>query len=165
MLHSFLEKEPSERSGTDSVSRLSQEAVEQVDDLAQGLHVGPGDVAEPVTLYPLEALVSAAVLLAEQRAQHLVDQVVDVEELQLNGGVVHGVGAAVGDGVAEGGHGGVVSRAAPLAVEVGEAVDEHRRARSSRSTPGTGPPPRASTRRRPSPRSGPTGSPARSWRA
>lgn len=104
------------------------EAVEQVDDLAQGLHVGPGDVAEPVTLYPLEALVSAAVLLAEQRAQHLVDQVVDVEELQLNGGVVHGVGAAVGDGVAEGGHGGVVSRAAPLAVEVGEAVDEHRRA-------------------------------------
>lgn len=104
------------------------EAVEQVDDLAQGLHVGPGDVAEPVTLYPLEALVSAAVLLAEQRAQHLVDQVVDVEELQLNGGVVHGVGEAVGDGVAEGGHGGVVSRAAPLAVEVGEAVDEHRRA-------------------------------------
>lgn len=104
------------------------EAVEQVDDLAQGLHVGPRDVAEPVTLYPLEALVSAAVLLAEQRAQHLTDQVVDVEELQLNGGVVHGVGAAVGDGVAEGGHGGVVSRAAPLAVEVGEAVDEHRRA-------------------------------------
>lgn len=104
------------------------EAVEQVDDLAQGLHVGPGDVAEPVTLYPLEALVSAAALLAEQRVQHLVDQVVDVEELQLNGGVVHGVWAAVGDGVAEGGHGGVVSRAAPLAVEVGEAVDEHRRA-------------------------------------
>ena len=104
------------------------EAVEQVDDLAQGLHVGPGDVAEPVTLYPLEAFVSAAVLLAEQRAQHLVDQVVDVEELQLNGGVIHGIGAAVGDGVAEGGHGGVVSRAAPLAVEVGEAVDEHRRA-------------------------------------
>ena len=103
------------------------EAVEQADDLAQGLHVGPGNVAEPVTVDALEALVSATVLLAEQRAQHLVDQVVDVEELQLNGGVVHGVGAAVGDGVAEGGHGGVVSGAAPLAVEVGEAVDEHRR--------------------------------------
>lgn len=66
-------------------------------------------------------------LPAEQRAQHLADQVVDVEELQLHGGVVDGVGAAVGDGVAEGGHGGVVSGAAPLAVEVGEAVDEHRR--------------------------------------
>lgn len=102
------------------------ETVEQVDDLAQGLHVGLRDVAEPVSLYPLEALIAAAVLLAEQGAQHLVDQVVDVEELQLHRGVVDGVGAAVRDGVAEGGHGGVVARAAPLAVEVGEAVDEHR---------------------------------------
>lgn len=108
------------------------EAVEQVDDLAQGLHVGPGDVAEPVTVDALEALVSAAVLLAEQRAQHLADEVVDVEELQLHRGVVHGVGAAVGDGVAEGRHGGIVARAAPLAVEVGEAVDEHRRPRALR---------------------------------
>ena len=107
------------------------EAAEQVDDLAQGLHVGPGDVAEPVALDALEALVAAAVLLPQQGAQHLADQVVDVEELQLHGGVVDGVGAAVGDGVAEGGDGGVVARAAPLAVEVGEAVDEHRGARAS----------------------------------
>lgn len=106
------------------------EAVEQVDDLAQGLHVGTGDVAEPVALDALEALVAAAVLLAEQRAQHLVDQIVDVEELQLHAGVVHGIGAAVRDGVAEGGHGGVVARAAPLAVEVGETVNEHRGARA-----------------------------------
>ena len=69
-------------------------------------------------------------LLAQQGAQHLVDEVVDVEELELHRGVVDGVGAAVGDGVAEGGHSGVVARAAPLAVEVGEAVDEHRRARA-----------------------------------
>lgn len=67
-------------------------------------------------------------LLAQQGAKHLADQVVDVEELQLHGGVFDGVGASVRDGVAEGGHGGVVSGAAPLAVEVGEAVDEHRRA-------------------------------------
>ena len=106
------------------------ESAQQVDDLAQGLHVGFRDIAEPVTLYPLEALVAAAVLLAEQGAQHLVDQVVDIEELELHGGVVHGVGAPVGDGVAEGGHGGVVARAAPLAVEVGEAVDEDRSARA-----------------------------------
>lgn len=111
------------------------EAVEQVDDLPQRLHVGVGDVAEPVTVDALEALVAAAVLLAEQRAQQLVDQVVDVEELQLHGWVVHGVGAAVGDGVAEGGHGGVVARAAPLAVEVGETVDEHRGARALRVLP------------------------------
>lgn len=106
------------------------ESAQQVDDLAQGLHVGFRDIAEPVSLYPLEALVAAAVLLAEQGAQHLVDQVVDIEELELHGGVVHGVGAPVGDGVAEGGHGGVVARAAPLAVEVGEAVDEDRSARA-----------------------------------
>ena len=102
------------------------EAPEQVDDLAQGLHVGLGDVAEVLPLDALEALVAAAVLLPQQGAQHLVDQVVDVEELQLDRGVVHGVGAAVGDGVAEGRHGGVVARSAPLAVEVREAVDEHR---------------------------------------
>ena len=101
------------------------ETVQQVDDLAQRLHVGFWDVAELISLDALEPLVSAAVLTPQQGAQHLVDQVVDVEELELHRGVVHGVGAAVGDCVAEGGHGGVVARAAPLAVEVGEAVDEH----------------------------------------
>lgn len=101
------------------------ESAQQVDDLAQGLHVGVGDAAELLALYPLESLVAAAVLTPQQGAQHLTDQVVDVEELQLHRGVVHGVGAAVGDGVAEGRHGGIVARAAPLAVEVGEAVDEH----------------------------------------
>lgn len=111
------------------------EAVEQVDDLAQGLHVGTGDVAEVLALHALEALVSAAVLPAQQGAQHLVDQVVDVEELQLHAGVVHGIGAAIRDGVAEGRHGGIVARAAPLAVEVGEAVDEHRRPRALRVLP------------------------------
>lgn len=102
------------------------EAVEQVDDLAQGLHVGPGDVAELVALHTLQSLVAAAVLPPQQGAQHLANEVVDVEELQLHRGVVDSVGAAVGDGVAEGRHGGVVARAAPLAVEVREAVDEHR---------------------------------------
>ena len=108
------------------------EAVEQVDDLAQGLNVGLRDVAEPVPLDALEPIVAAAVLLAQQGAQHLVDQVVDVEQLQLHRRVAHGVGAAVRDGVAEGGHGGVVARAAPLAVEVREAVDEHGRPRALR---------------------------------
>lgn len=103
------------------------EAVQQVDDLAQGLHVGVGDVAELLALHALQSLVAAAVLTPQQGAQHLVDQIVDVEELQLDRGVVDGVGAAVGDGVAEGGDGGVVARAAPLAVGVGEAVDEYRR--------------------------------------
>ena len=106
------------------------EAPEQVDDLAQGLHVGLGDVAEPVALDALQALVAAAVLLTQQVAQHLVYQIVDVEELQLHRRVVHGIGAAVRDGVAEGGDGGVVARSAPLAVEVREAVDEDRSTRA-----------------------------------
>ena len=106
------------------------ESAQQVDDLAQGLHVGVGDVAELLALHALQSLVAAAVLTPQQGAQHLADQVVDVEELQLHRGVVHGVGASVRDGVAEGGDGGVVARAAPLAVEVGETVDEHRGARA-----------------------------------
>ena len=111
------------------------EAAEQVDDLAQGLHVGPGDVAEAIALDALQPLIAAAVLPPQQGAQHLADEVVDVEELQLHRGVVDGVGAAVGDGVAEGGHGGVVAWAAPLAVEVREAVDEHGRPRALRVLP------------------------------
>ena len=111
------------------------EAPEQVDYLAERLDVGLRDVAEPVALDAHESLVAATMLLSQQGAQHLVDQVVDVEELELHGGVVDGVGAAVGDGVAEGGHGGVVARAAPLAVEVGEAVDEHRGAGALRVLP------------------------------
>lgn len=111
------------------------ESAQQVDDLAQRLHVGVGDIAELVALDALEPLVTAAVLIAQQGAQHLVHEVVDVEELQLHAGVVHGIGAAVRDGVAEGRHGGVVARAAPLAVEVGEAVDEHRCPRALRVLP------------------------------
>ena len=108
------------------------EAPEQVDDLAQGLNVGLRDAAEVLALDPREALVAAAVLLPQQGAQHLIDQVVDIEELQLHRGVVHGVGAAVRDGVAEGRDGGVVVRAAPLAVEVRETVDEDRSTRALR---------------------------------
>lgn len=79
----------------------------------------------------LEAVVAAAVLLPQERAEHLLDQVVDVEQLKLDGGVAHLVGVAVCDGVAEGRDGGVVPGAAPLAVQVREAVDEHRCARAA----------------------------------
>ena len=55
------------------------EAAEQVDDLAQGFLISLRDVAEVVPLDPREPLVAAAVLLPQQGAQHLIDQVVDVE--------------------------------------------------------------------------------------
>ena len=67
-------------------------------------------------------------LVACQCADHLVHEVVDVEQLHLHAAVVDLYGQAVRDVVAEGGDGGVVVGAAPLAEEVGEAIDEHLRA-------------------------------------
>ena len=104
------------------------EATQQVDNLAKGLHIGLGHVAKVFAVDALKPLIAAAVLLPQQCSQHLVDEVVDVEELEFHGWVVDGIGSPVRDGVAERCDGGVVARAAPLAVEVGEAVDEHRRA-------------------------------------
>ena len=103
---------------------------EQVDNLAERLDVGLGDVAEAGALDTIEPLVAAAVLLSQERPHHLCDKIVDVEEFELDRGVVHGVRTAVSDGVAEGRDSGVVARAAPLSVEVREAVDEDGRARA-----------------------------------
>ena len=64
-----------------------------------------------------------------QGAEHLVDQIVDVQKLQLHGGVADRDGQVVGHVVAEGGHRAVVVGAAPLAEEVREAVDVNRCAR------------------------------------
>ena len=67
----------------------------------------------------------AAVLPALEGQDHLVHQVIYVQQLQLNIGIVDLYRQAVGDVVAEGGHRAVVVRTAPLAVEVGEAVHQH----------------------------------------
>ena len=71
------------------------------------------------------AEVAHAGFVAAQRAHHLRHQVIDVDEAQGHARVVHGDGQVMRDVVAEGGHGAVVVRAAPLAEEVREAVDEH----------------------------------------
>ena len=76
-----------------------------------------------------KAVKFAAVLFPFQCIQHLLHQIVDVEKLQLCTAVVDADGQIVGDVVAESRHGAVVVGAAPLAEEVGEAVDEHLRAR------------------------------------
>ena len=73
----------------------------------------------------IDSVEPAAVLPAPEGQDHLVHQVVDVQQLQLHTGVVDLYGQTVGDVVAEGGHRAVVVRAAPLAVEVGEAVHQH----------------------------------------
>ncbi len=67
------------------------------------------------------------VLLALQRQNHLVDEVVDVQQLEFDRRVVDLNRQPVGNVVAESRHGRVVVRAAPFAEEVREAVDEHLR--------------------------------------
>lgn len=125
-------KRPRRKIGNRQAHAATLERLEHLDDLAQRRMVRRRAVA----ILPLgvgrwlEAVVAAAVLLPQERAEHLLDQVVDVEQLELDGGVAHLVGAVVRDGVAEGRDGGVVPGAAPLAVQVREAVDEHRGART-----------------------------------
>ena len=76
----------------------------------------------------IDSVEPAAVLPALKGQEHLVDQVIDVQQFQFHIGVVDLYRQAVGDVVAEGGHRAVVVRAAPLAVEIGEAVHQHPRA-------------------------------------
>ena len=64
-------------------------------------------------------------LFAFQGGDHFVHQVVDVQEFEFHGGVVHGERQIVGDGVAERGHGAVVVGPAPFAEQVRETVDQH----------------------------------------
>lgn len=107
--------------------RQGGEAVEHIDYLAQGGLEGHRHVAVAAVLAAdgFDALELAVVLAALQGENHLVDQVVDVEQFELDGGVVDPDGQPVGDVVAEGGHGGVVVGPAPLAEEVRETVDQN----------------------------------------
>ena len=67
-------------------------------------------------------------LLAQQRVEHLRHKVVDVKQLQTDRGVGDRRLLAMRDLMAERGHRAVVVRAAPLAVDVREAVDQRGRA-------------------------------------
>lgn len=93
------------------------EGLQHRDYLPQRRAVGGPRVAQAVR---------AGLDVAQQQLEHARDEVVYVQELELDGGVAHVEPPAVGDGVAERRHGGVVPGAAPLAVEVGEPVDVHR---------------------------------------
>lgn len=62
------------------------------------------------------------VLLALQGVDHLLDKVIDIEQFKFYRWVVDRDGEVIGDVVAEGGYGGVVVGATPLAIEVGEAI-------------------------------------------
>ena len=107
--------------------RHGGKAVEKLHNLAQrgvegGRHTA---VAAVGTANGVDALELAVVLTALQGKQHLVDEVVDVEQFEFDGRVIHLDRQAVGDVVAECRHCRVVVRPAPLAEEIREAVDEH----------------------------------------
>ena len=63
--------------------------------------------------------------------EHFLDQIVNVQKLQLGGAVAHGDWQIICHIVAEGRHGAVVVGAAPLAEQIRETVDQHRRAGGS----------------------------------
>ena len=75
-----------------------------------------------------EAVEVTAVLLPLQAADHLVHQVIDVQEFQLHRRVVDRIWEVMGNGMAEGRDGGIVVGPAPLAEQVREAVHQHLRA-------------------------------------
>ncbi len=79
----------------------------------------------------VDAVELAPVLTARQGGDHLIDEVVDVQQLKFDRRVVDLYRQSVGYVVAEGRHGRVVVRTAPFAEEVRKAVDQHLGARLS----------------------------------
>ena len=111
--------------------RLCLEGFQQRHDLAQRHTVGGRDGAKPprVTRDCNQTVKLTAVLPAPQCVQHFKDQIVNIEQLQLYGGITHGDRQIVGYIVAERGHGAVIVGAAPLPEQVGKAVYQHLSAR------------------------------------
>ena len=96
--------------------RLRLERLQQIDYLAQSSLMGGRHSAVATLLAEnrIDALELAVMLLALQGCNHLVNQVIDVEQLQLRRAVVHGDWQVICDIVAEGCHCRVVVWSAPL---------------------------------------------------
>ena len=106
---------------------LVREGMQQVHDLAQGRLVRRRHIAVAAVLHrehaqPVEL---AAVLLPAQAGDHLVHQVVDIQQLQLHRRVIDRIRQVIGNRVAERRDGAVVVGPAPFAEEVREAVHQH----------------------------------------
>ena len=101
--------------------------MQQVHDLAQSGLVRRGHVAVLAVLdrEHAQAVEVATVLLSLQAADHLVHQVVDVQQFQLHRRIIDRVREVIGNGVAEGSHGRIIVRPAPFSEEVREAVHQH----------------------------------------
>ena len=91
------------------------EGPEQADDLAEGFVVTDRDAA----IRPL-----CPVGMALHGVQNFFHQVVHINQLQFHCRVGNGDRQVTGDVVAEGGHGGIVVGAAPLAEQIRQTVDQ-----------------------------------------
>lgn len=109
--------------------------------VGQGQTVAPGgkgaeqigNAAQSDRMFDRDAtIVALAVRMTAEGADKLVDNIVDVDHVELDGGVVDLDGQVVGQVVTERGHDAVVVGPAPLAEQVREAVDQHRSARAAR---------------------------------
>lgn len=89
-------------------------------------HIAVLAVLEREHAQPVEV---APVLLPTQAGDHLVHQVVDVQQLELHRRVIDRIRQVIGNGIAEGRDGAIVIGTAPLAEEVREAVNKHPGAR------------------------------------
>lgn len=113
--------------GNDERRGLIVERMQQVDNLTKRCMVRRRNSAVTTFggqagLYPFELTV---MLFTLQGCDHLIYQVVDVEQLQLDCRIVDLDRQIVGDVVAEGCYSGVVVRAAPFAEKIRESVDQH----------------------------------------
>ena len=106
---------------------LLLELVQQVHNLPERRPMRRGHITVLAVLdrEDAETVEVTAVLLPLQASDHLVHEVVDVQEFELDRRVIDLVLEVIGNGVAEGGDGGIVIRPAPFAEEVREAVDQH----------------------------------------
>ena len=88
---------------------------------------GRGTVAALGAKNRRQAVIITAVVAHFQRVQHFLHQIIDVQQFQLCGAVVHRDGQIVGSVVTKCRYRAVIIRAAPFAEQVREAVDQHRR--------------------------------------
>ena len=123
----LLGKAPVGDFGDHQRPRLVREGVQQVHDLAEGGPVRRGHVAVLAVLEREHAqtVEVATMLLAAQAGDHLVHQVVDIQQFQFHRRVIDRVRQVVGDGIAKRSDSGIVVRPAPLAEQVREAVHQH----------------------------------------
>ena len=108
--------------------RLGVKRSQQLDDFAQRYAVRHRHAAEILAGNRRQPVIITAVRLTGQGVQQLRHEVVDVDQLQLRRRVIDRDRQIICNVVAEGGHGGIVIRAAPLAEHIGEAVDQRLRA-------------------------------------